>query len=84
MKLLGVNTRRQERPFDSLPAVGASGQALRHTYMQGIQFASIGPITSATLRELGMPVHIEALEYTIPGLIHAIELSHSHTGQKTS
>ena len=39
---------------------------------EGVQFASIGPITSATLRELGMPVHIEASEYTISGLIQAI------------
>jgi uroporphyrinogen-III synthase len=37
-----------------------------------IQFASIGPVTSATLRELGLPVDIEAKEYTIPGLIKAI------------
>jgi uroporphyrinogen-III synthase len=37
-----------------------------------LQFASIGPITSATLRDLGLPVHIEATEYTIPGLIDAI------------
>jgi uroporphyrinogen III methyltransferase/synthase len=34
--------------------------------------ASIGPITSATARELGLPVHIEAEEYTIPGLVSAI------------
>ena len=38
----------------------------------GIRFASIGPITSSTLRELGLPVDIEAKEYTIPGLIKAI------------
>ncbi len=37
-----------------------------------IQFASIGPITSATLREFGIPVDIEAEQYTIPGLIAAI------------
>ena len=37
-----------------------------------IQFASIGPITSATLRKLGLPVDIEAKQYTIPGLIAAI------------
>lgn len=43
-----------------------------YTEFEGIQFASIGPITSATLRELVMPVHIEAREYTIVGLIHAI------------
>jgi uroporphyrinogen-III synthase len=40
--------------------------------LNGMQFASIGPITSATLCELGLPVHIEAREYTIPGLIRAI------------
>jgi len=43
-----------------------------HTGLEGIQFASIGPITSATLREFGFPVHIEATEYTIPGLTKAI------------
>jgi uroporphyrinogen III methyltransferase/synthase len=43
-----------------------------HNDLEGIQFASIGPITSATLRELGLPVHIEAAEYSIPGLIRAI------------
>lgn len=36
------------------------------------RFASIGPVTSATLRELGLPVDIEAEKYTIPGLIQAI------------
>jgi uroporphyrinogen-III synthase len=39
---------------------------------RGIHSASIGPVTSATLREFGLPVDIEASEYTIPGLIRAI------------
>lgn len=43
-----------------------------HTRLDGIQMASIGPITSATLRELKLPVHIEAAAYTIPGLIQAV------------
>ncbi len=38
----------------------------------GIKFASIGPVTTATLREVGLPVDIEAREYTIPGLVEAI------------
>ncbi|MGA8153161.1 MAG: uroporphyrinogen-III synthase [Terriglobales bacterium] len=38
----------------------------------GVRFASIGPITSSTLRDLGLRVDIEAREYTIPGLIKAI------------
>lgn len=40
--------------------------------LDGVRLASIGPITSATLRELGLPVHVEAEEYTIAGLTHAI------------
>ncbi len=55
---------------------GRHSTALRagppHTRLEGIQMASIGPITSATLRELGLPVHAEALKYTIPGLVEAI------------
>ena len=40
--------------------------------LDGIRLASIGPVTSSTLRELGLPVDIEATEYTIPGLIKAL------------
>jgi uroporphyrinogen-III synthase len=40
--------------------------------LAGIQFASIGPVTSATLRELGLRADIEAKKFTIPGLIQAI------------
>jgi uroporphyrinogen-III synthase len=43
--------------------------------LAGTKLASIGPITSSTLRELGLPVDIEAKEYTIPGLIQAIVVS---------
>lgn len=38
----------------------------------GARVASIGPITSRTAGELGLPVHIEASEYSIPGLVRAI------------
>ncbi len=34
--------------------------------------ACIGPITAQTARELGLPVHIQAKEYTIDGLLQAI------------
>jgi uroporphyrinogen-III synthase len=44
----------------------------RHTSLEGIQMASIGPVTSSTLRELGLPVDIVAKEFTIPGLVMAI------------
>jgi uroporphyrinogen III methyltransferase/synthase len=38
----------------------------------GAMVASIGPVTSATARELGLRVDVEAEEYTIPGLVKAI------------
>lgn len=44
----------------------------RKSALDGLQTASIGPITSATLRELGLRVDIAAREFTIPGLIAAI------------
>jgi uroporphyrinogen-III synthase len=40
--------------------------------LDAIRCASIGPITSATLRELGLRVDIAAKEFTIPGLVKAI------------
>ena len=46
--------------------------ARRSNPLVGIRLASIGPVTSNTLRESGLAVDIEASEYTIPGLIAAI------------
>jgi len=37
-----------------------------------VKFASIGPVTSDTLREYGLPVHAEADEYTMEGLAQAL------------
>ncbi len=50
----------------------AGREAIERALAAGMLLASIGPVTSATLRELGLPVHIEAREYTIPGLVEAI------------
>jgi len=44
----------------------------KHPSFEGVRLASIGPVTSSTLRELGLPVDIAAKEFTIPGLIRAI------------
>jgi uroporphyrinogen-III synthase len=44
----------------------------RKSPIDGVRLASIGPITSSTLRELGLPVDVEATEYTIPGLLKAL------------
>ena len=42
--------------------------------LQGIRIASIGPITSATLADFGLRANIEAEDYTIDGLIRAIQV----------
>jgi len=38
----------------------------------GVKVASIGPITSRTLRDLGIAVAAEAREYTVEGLVNAV------------
>lgn len=63
VKLLG-GPRSVKRAIEN-----ARGQECpRHT----IQLASIGPVTSSTLRQLGLKVDIAAKEYTIPGMVEAI------------
>jgi uroporphyrinogen III methyltransferase / synthase len=44
-----------------------SADALRY-----VKAASIGPITTATLRRNGVPVAVEASAFTIPGLVQAL------------
>jgi uroporphyrinogen III methyltransferase/synthase len=40
--------------------------------LEGVKLASIGPITSDTLRQLGLPPTVEARVSTIPGLVEAL------------
>lgn len=54
------------------------------TLLAGVRFASIGPVTSSTLRELGLRVDIEAAQYTIPGLVEAIVQSLSRQDASSS
>jgi len=49
----------------------------------GARFASIGPVTSSTLRELGLRVDTEARKYTIPGLVQAIASARRETKTKS-
>ncbi len=56
--------------FLNLLASGRSRK--RPPQLEGITLASIGPVTSETLRELKLGVDIEAKQYTISGLIEAI------------
>jgi uroporphyrinogen-III synthase len=68
--LVAFTSSSSVRNFLALVGQGEAaelGQSLR-----GIRFASIGPITSRTLREAGLAVDIEARQYTIPALIAAL------------
>jgi len=61
------------RNFVLLLGLRSARATLKKRYSHnGVHSASIGPVTSATLREFGLPVDIEAKEYTIPGLVAAI------------
>jgi uroporphyrinogen III methyltransferase/synthase len=46
--------------------------ALKLPLPERLKTASIGPITSATMRKLGLDVDVEAAEHDIPGLVSAI------------
>ena len=73
--LKNPNARPQVITFTSSSTVrnfaGLLGKSNRKA-LNGIRTASIGPVTSATLRELELPVDIAAKEFTIPGLVSAI------------
>jgi uroporphyrinogen-III synthase len=58
--------------FAALLSSPARQPRSRKTLLKGIALASIGPVTSGTLRELKLGVDVEAREYTIPGLVKAI------------
>lgn len=45
---------------------------LAGTRLGSARVACIGPITARTARELGLPVHAVADEYTVPGLVRAL------------
>lgn len=59
VQLLGDSSRGRKRP----------------ALLGSVALASIGPVTSSTLRELGLGVDVEAREFTIPGLVAAIVAS---------
>jgi uroporphyrinogen III methyltransferase / synthase len=60
-------------------SVGAGSAA---ALLRGVCVASIGPITSATARELGIEPDIEAAEHTIPGLVEALVSRELHVASR--
>jgi uroporphyrinogen III methyltransferase/synthase len=56
-------------------ALGEGARAL----LEGVTVASIGPVTSAAIRQRGFAVDVEAVEYTVDGLLDALE---AHSSSK--
>jgi len=52
--------------------VGLLGPGRPAERLAAVRLASIGPVTSATLRELGLPVAVEATVYSASGLAAAV------------
>ncbi len=48
------------------------GAGLKDSDLKRVKFACIGPVTQATLQEMGFRAEIVAREHTIPGLIEAL------------
>jgi uroporphyrinogen III methyltransferase/synthase len=58
--------------FTSSSTVQNLVDAIGSEALRNVRTASIGPVTSATLRKYGIPVGVEASAYTVPGLVEAI------------
>ncbi|MCP5110646.1 MAG: uroporphyrinogen-III synthase, partial [bacterium] len=58
--------------FTSSSTVKNFVQAAGIEALEGVAVASIGPVTSATAREVGVNVSVQAEPYTIDGLVRAV------------
>jgi uroporphyrinogen III methyltransferase / synthase len=72
----GARARFQEEGADLITFTSSSTvenfMALKLALPDGLKTASIGPVTSKTMRSLGFTVDAEAKRYDIPGLVAAI------------
>lgn len=80
----GDEAEQLKKALESSTTVLLTSSSIVRSLVQAIGFdtslledktiLSIGPVTSATARELGLTVHVEAREYTIDGALDALEL----------
>ncbi len=71
-EIFGGTHRPDWITFTSSSTVANFVEAAGAGALQGVRVASIGPITSAKARALGINVDVEAEEYTIAGLVSAM------------
>ncbi len=74
--LNGAKERFEKEGADAITFVSSSAAkhffALNMPYPDDCKVASIGPVTSATLEEIGKPADIQAKEHNIDGLVEAV------------
>ena len=58
--------------FTSSSTVRNLMEAIELSVLDGVKVASIGPVTSATARDFGLNVAVEAAEFTVAGLVDGI------------
>ena len=63
-------------------SVARSLHQLYRDPLRRVRFASIGPITSATLRELGFEVAVEASPHSTDGLVAAVQAAVTDSGRE--
>jgi uroporphyrinogen III methyltransferase / synthase len=68
----GSTARRLAALLDAAAEAGGRAGAPLSERLAGARLCSIGPVTSEVLRELGLPVAVEARDYTAAGLVAAI------------
>jgi uroporphyrinogen III methyltransferase/synthase len=71
-KIFGAKDRPHWITFTSSSTVKNFVDAVGKDVLEGIRVASIGPVTTATARRLGLDVTVEANPFTIDGLIAAL------------
>ncbi len=80
----GATARFREEGADMVTFTSSSTaenfMALKLPLPPGLKTASIGPITSATMKKLGLKVDAEAGRYDIPGLVDAVLAHFTKTG----
>jgi uroporphyrinogen III methyltransferase/synthase len=52
--------------------IGFFNQDQRRRWLRGVPIASVGPVTSRTVRELGFQVAVQPETYTLPSLVRAL------------
>jgi uroporphyrinogen III methyltransferase/synthase len=84
-----IVSRLRERSVDAVTFTSSStvnhfvellGDAPVADLLEGVLIASIGPITSHTIRSHGLEPQVEAQEYTIDGLLAALEAQFAAAG----